>query len=61
MLKAQYKSFKDLFNATYDMIYSKEKDEFSCEDAMVVTLFSIALDSLCGQFNKEIDKEREED
>lgn len=63
MLKERYKPFKDLFKTTYDMVFSDEdeKDEFSKKDAMVLTLFNIALDSLCGQFNKEIDKESEEE
>ena len=58
MLKANYKSYKDLFKTTYDMVYSEEKkDEFSKEDAVVLTVFTITLNSLCEKFKIENEKE----
>ena len=61
MVEVSYKLIKDLFKTTYDMFFSEEKDEFSKQDAMVLTFFSEVLNLFCAKFNKEIDKEREED
>ena len=60
MMKSEYKPFMDLMKTIYDMVFSEDKYEFSKRDVMVLTLFAIALESLCGQFDKEIDKERKE-
>ena len=57
MLKAKYKPFMDLMKQTYNIIYSEEKDGFTHQDAIVLGVFSISLDSLCDEFNKEIEED----
>ncbi len=57
----RYESFKDLMKTTYDNVFSDEKSGFTAADAITLLLFSTTLDSLCGQFNEEINNEREEE
>lgn len=53
----RYESIKDLMKTTYDNVFSDEKSGFSVDDALKLLLFSADLDSLCVQFNEEINKE----
>ena len=57
MLKADYNSFMNLMKETYDEVYTDEKDEFNIEDALVLNLLALRLNSLCAEFKKELEKE----
>ena len=56
-----YKSFENLMKSVYGAVYSKEKEGFTVNDAMVLGTFSIALDTLYAVLMKSIEKDYEED
>lgn len=57
-----YKSFKDLMQTTYYAVCSNEKKNgFTTQDALMLQLFSLALEIQCSNLIKSIKKECEED
>ena len=57
MLKASYKPFMDLMKSTYDAVFSDDKDGFTNQDAIILGLFKVTLDSLCAELNKISERE----
>lgn len=59
MLNEVYKPFMGLMKTTYDAVFSDDKDGFSKQDAIILGMFKVTLDSLWAELNKI--SEREED
>lgn len=59
--KDEYNSFKDLMMTAYAIVFKDEKVGFSAQDLNVLNLFSIALNILGENLEREIKKECGED
>ena len=56
MMESGYKPFMDLMKTTYDMVFSEEKDGFTHQDAIILGVFKVTLDSLCAKLNTIIER-----